>query len=388
MMNLALVLPAYKGGGAEKVSEILAKSLTETGNYKVILYVGDTEQRYVDNGLAAGLEIRRLPAGIKFYSRKMTRTIGEYLSQDHMDVAIFTIVMPEYPILLRTLAPHCRILFHLHGLPLYEYKAMLQDKNRNRSGLSKAFRILREQLFHLYRHHLESDYLRTYNDVDGYIVLCDSYRQQVEKIVGTRPEDSRVVTMYNPLPRVICQPDSGHGRTVLYVGRLSYADKRPDRLLRIWARVAPEYPDWRLKIVGDGPYRADMERMVQDLGIAGSVEFCGYCSDPTPYYAEASILCLTSEFEGWGMVLAEGQQAGVWPMAFDVCAGVRELVGTDGTRGTLVRPYSEKAYAGKLKRLMADPARLAALRPSMMTSTAKYAPDAVIAAWDRYLSSL
>ena len=45
-------------------------------------------------------------------------------------------------------------------------------------------------------------------------------------------------------------------KTVVYVGRVEFIDKRVDRLMRIWKRVCHEVPDWQLVIVGDGAYRA------------------------------------------------------------------------------------------------------------------------------------
>lgn len=53
------------------------------------------------------------------------------------------------------------------------------------------------------------------------------------------------------------------------------------------------------------------------------VTLCGYTSDPQEVYKDASILCLTSSFEGWGLVLAEAHNNGVVPIAFECSAGVR-----------------------------------------------------------------
>lgn len=393
--KVAFILPVYEGGGAERVTDMISAALNATGRYDCTIMVWKTNTEYMDIARSKGLQVIALSGNDNeesasgFQTPATTAYIGRLLGDGGFSAAVIAMLPLEDPDTVRRMAPGCRLIYHHHGMPMYEIREKLTIKAEHSSRMLALWREMREKVMHKYRHQFASRYRMIYESVDNMVVLCPAYKQELDRIVGATGSDSRISAIYNPVAVSVRDTrPADHGRTVLYVGRLNYSDKRPDRLLRIWAQVAPEYSDWRLKIVGDGPYRADMERMVQDLGIAGSVEFCGYCSDPTPYYAEASILCLTSEFEGWGMVLAEGQQAGVWPMAFDVCAGVRELVGTDGTRGTLVRPYSEKAYAGKLKRLMADPARLAALRPSMMTSTAKYAPDAVIAAWDRYLSSL
>jgi len=396
--RIAFIMPCYLGGGAERVTDILASGLSELYGYKTTIMVYLTKPEYVATGRKRGLDIELLPGSESadntavFHDPDFTLKVGKLLKQGGYSVAIMC-MLPLCDIsILRREAPDCRLLFHLHGKPLFEVKDRLFLKNINASRTMAIWRRVRERLFHIYRHRIEDYYLKLYNEVDGFITLCDSYRHEIERIVDATSQNSHAVAMYNPLADHSASSsssyDESHGKTVLYVGRLSYVDKRPDRLLRIWAGVVPEFPDWCLKIVGDGPYREEMERMVHDLGIAGSVEFCGYAADPSPYYAEASILCLTSEFEGWGMVLAEGQRAGVWPVSFDMCAGVRELVGTDGTRGTLVSPYSEKKYARVLRALMSAPERIAALRPAMMASTDKYSAGEVIAGWDRYLERI
>lgn len=393
MKKLVFVVPVYKDGGAERVTDMIATELQATGCYDVTLLVQQTESMFVDMAQRKGLKLEYLPTDKDYYRSGMAVALGSKLHEMGADIAVVTVAIPDQPDLIRREAPGCKLLFHLHGKPLFEYGNILAERCDRHPWPMNRLRRLREMVTHLYRRHVCRDYRRVYDAVDGYVVLCDAYRRNVERLLKIDSGSSRVVAMYNPLSEAILAmtPEEAlrpRSRTVLYVGRLSYPDKRVDRLIRIWARVAPKHPEWRLRIVGDGPERGALEAQVQELGIEGSVEFCGYATNIVPYLSDASILCLTSQFEGWGMVLAEAQAAGVWPMSFNVSAGVEELIGTDGTRGTLVKPYSEAAYARALSELMDDPARLDALRPGMMASIRRYTPAAIAAAWDSYLRSL
>lgn len=85
---------------------------------------------------------------------------------------------------------------------------------------------------------------------------------------------------------------------------------RVDRLLRIWSLVEANFPDWELKVVGDGRERRNLEKEAAGLGLH-RVRFCGHSTRVEEHYATAAILCLTSSFEGWGLVLVEAQAAGV-----------------------------------------------------------------------------
>ena len=113
------------------------------------------------------------------------------------------------------------------------------------------------------------------------------------------------------------------------------------------------------------------------------IEFCGYSENPEVHYATASILCLTSSHEGWGMVLAEAMASGVVPMAFDCSLGVRELLGSG--RGVLVRPFDEEEYARQLSALMEsedDRARYRALYPEYVE---RFSVSEVAKNWMRIL---
>ena len=407
--HIAFLLPVYAGGGAERVTETVALALEATGHYKVTILVWRADPGLVDTARSKGLDIVRLPCpesatDLELYrTPQLTDHVGHLLADGGYTALIMAMVPLEHIDRLRSIAPNCKLIFHHHGVPLYEVKEKLVMKAAKSSPILAAWRAMRERIIHKYRRQFAARYKAIYHDMDSVVVLCDAYRRQMEHIVGADHATSRIVALYNPLSTQQPATDSavgyGHARTrclktahsdktVLFVGRLSYTDKRVDRLLRIWAMVAPQHPGWTLKIVGDGPERANLEALAQQLGITGSIQFCGYSANTAPYYSEASILCLTSEFEGWGMVLAEAQANGVWPIAFNVSAGVEELIGTDATRGTLVKPYSEKAYASALSALMADPARLDAMRPAMIASTRRYTPTAIANAWHRYLTSL
>lgn len=395
--RIAFLLPVYAGGGAERVTETVALGLEATGLYDATILVWRADRHFVDEAATRGLKIVQLPyhsckEGLEEYrTPQLTEHTARFLADGDYSALIMAMAPLEYTDILRNIAPRCKLIFHHHGVPMYEVKEKLVMKAARSSRLLAAWRSMREHITHKYRRQFAIRYKTIYDAMDSVVVLCDAYRRQMERIVGATPADSRIVALHNPLSTPVgtrCCASTRDSRTVLFVGRLSYPDKRVDRLIRIWAMVAPQHPGWTLKIVGDGPERANLEAQAAQLGITGSVQFCGYATDPTQYYQEASILCLTSEFEGWPGVLIEAQANSVWPIVFNASAGIEEIIGTDSTRGTLVRPYSETAYARALSALMADPAHLDALRPAMIASTARYTPDAIAADWHRYLTAI
>ena len=148
----------------------------------------------------------------------------------------------------------------------------------------------------------------------------------------------------------ICLPKI-KSKTVLFVGRLHNLSKGVDRLLEIWSRVYFKHPDWNLKIVGDGPDRSQLEKMAAELSL-DNISFEGFQS-PGPYYEEAQIFCMTSTFEGFGMVLTEAMQHGNVPLAFQSYSSITDIV-DDGVDGYLIKPFDIEEYASRLDELMGN----------------------------------
>jgi glycosyltransferase involved in cell wall biosynthesis len=99
--------------------------------------------------------------------------------------------------------------------------------------------------------------------------------------------------------------------TVLYVGRF-YRRKRVDSLLLAAAALRVRIPGIEFRIVGDGPRASSLKRLAQRLDLSGTVSWLGNVTRAqlAAEYNRASIFCLPSEQEAFGIVLAEAMAAG------------------------------------------------------------------------------
>ncbi|WP_165171946.1 glycosyltransferase family 4 protein [Adlercreutzia sp. ZJ242] len=107
---------------------------------------------------------------------------------------------------------------------------------------------------------------------------------------------------------------------LLWVGRFDIF-KRPEEALRIAKLVFDSRPNARLVYVGASGYETYEEELCEtarELGIADRVQLCGYQDDTAPYYQEASVLLLTTEVEGFCMVLLEASAFGVPAVAYEL----------------------------------------------------------------------
>jgi len=92
--------------------------------------------------------------------------------------------------------------------------------------------------------------------------------------------------------------------TFVNVGRLS-PEKNQTRLIRAFAAVHAENPRTRLIVVGSGPLAGDLEALVAELGLQGSVFLTGMQRNPHAIMAKADCFVLSSDYEGQPMVLLE-----------------------------------------------------------------------------------
>lgn len=143
-------------------------------------------------------------------------------------------------------------------------------------------------------------------------------------------------------------------RNILFIGRF---DPRNGvkTAIRAFARLRNSRSDVRLVIVGDGPLRPLVERLVPDE-VRDDVVFTGRVNRLRPrYLASAEILCTPCSLASFGMVLLEGMSAGR-PVVASRISGF-ELVMRDGVDGLMVdRPDDEAAFAAALDQLLDDPA--------------------------------
>jgi len=150
--------------------------------------------------------------------------------------------------------------------------------------------------------------------------------------------------------------------TVLCVAR-QYPRKRVVDLIEAFALVRVRLPQAHLVIIGDGPEHGALQRRVQELQLQQAVALLGALPDDGEvrrWYARASLFCLPSEQEGFGIVFLEAMASGL-PVVSTTAAAIPEVV-PDQRAGLLVAPRDPAALAAALVRLLEDPTLVSQLR--------------------------
>lgn len=152
---------------------------------------------------------------------------------------------------------------------------------------------------------------------------------------------------YQPLPL--------HSPAITTVAGM-YSRKGIAELITAFTKIAAEFPQAHLYLVGDGPDRPLFEKMVQNSHLKHRIHFEGFQPEPQRYMLATDIFVLASHCESFGLVLTEAREAGCAIIASNV-DGIPETL-DHGQAGLLVPPQDSQTLADTLAQLLRDPALL------------------------------
>lgn len=390
MNVLFITMPAVvpNKGGIGRVTGILAEELEKKGvrcRYLALL-------RENEDGADAGRQFYLpFPREKNFSSPENQRFYERLLSEQKIDVVIFQCSFKKFP--FKKFKGHPPLIFVLHNDPC-EYSAHIADKAaarllcvpaRTRRLITPLFsHVLTPIKICLRRMKMRRLHQWNFGLADRFVLLSKSYvKGFVAHLAGT-PDVSKLTAVYNPCsytppPLAGCSESFPQKEKILlFVGRLNFIQKRPDIFLKIWARLQTDFPDWRAEILGDGRDTEALKVLAGKLNL-DRVRFRGF-ADPKKFYQSAPILCMTSSTEGFPMVMCEASSQGCVPVAFDSFAPAQEII-VSGENGFLIKPFDLDAYAGTLRALMSDPARLDALSKNAVGNARRFSAGRIADEW-------
>ena len=218
------------------------------------------------------------------------------------------------------------------------------------------------------------------------IVQFDSYRAHYSSYL-----QNRIVVIPNPVTPAkdgaSSNRQSDFRKTLLFVGHLAY-QKNPEVLLRAFAELASDFPDWDLDIVGQGEYRIRLEKIVATLNIKDQVRFLGKTTQIENMYQKAHLFCLPSLWEGFPNALAEALAYSLPAVGFAECAGVNELI-RNGQNGLLAEGNGDPRHlATSLRKLMKSAELREELGRGAVKSIEDYSEKRIFNQWEELMMNI
>jgi glycosyltransferase involved in cell wall biosynthesis len=210
-----------------------------------------------------------------------------------------------------------------------------------------------------------------------FILLSPSFIPVAQKFSRVKSAE-KFLSIPNPISIPLPDEDISREKEIIYVGRIEYNQKRTDRVIDIWKELESKYPDWKLTIVGDGEDREDLQKRIDGYGLK-RVEITGFVN-PINYYKRSSILLLTSEYEGFGLVVAEAMSQGVVPVVYNSFESVKDLI-TDGYNGVLVeKPFSVSGFVRRVQELIEN-TELHVLSQNSRIASKRFSVNTIVQDW-------
>lgn len=389
-MNILFLMKVFEVGGQEVVTLTLAESFTAHGHSVSIACFNKPNL----------LMTARADKRIKFftlddfcYSAENVKRLRSILTGNDIDIVINQWGLPYVPAKVLTKA---KIGLNVKTIAIYHNSP---DSNARIKDVEIALNGICNPLKRLFLHFKKNAYklitslsMRyVYEHSDLYMVLSPSFVEKFKKFTGIR-NAGHLVVQTNP----VTIDASGYiyssekkQKEIIYMGRIDYNQKRVVRVLETWAMLEPRFSDWRLTIVGDGPERINMEHYANELGLK-HVQFEGF-QKPRPYYERASILVLTSEYEGFPLVLAECMSFGVVPVVYGSYSAVYDII-NDGKDGIVI-PYDKYGFhaecmAKRLSVIMSDDELRNRMAEMAREKSKEYSIETIYGQWEKVLHQL
>ena len=390
-MNILFLMKVFEVGGQEVVTSTLAQSFVSHGHSVTIVSFKQPNPLMLER-LDKRIEVFTLDEFC--YSKENVEKLRSVLINKQINIVINQWGLPYIPakvlneakkeLAIKTIAVY-------HNSPdsnarIKEVEiALLQTRNHLKRWMLQCKKFAFKQI--------TSQSMRyVYNHSDLYMVLSPSFIDKFKDFTGIK-HPNHLIVQTNPVTVDASDyifSSEKKWKEIIYMGRIDYNQKRVYRVIDTWSVLEKQFPDWQLTVVGDGPERKKLEQQVKDLGLQ-HVSFEGFQSS-IPYYERASILILTSEYEGFPLVLAECMSFGVVPVVYGSYSAVYDII-KHKENGMIVQPQNGKFEVNEMAKQLAfvmenESKRNEMAQNAILTSKRDYSLESIYRSWEKVFDKL
>jgi len=167
---------------------------------------------------------------------------------------------------------------------------------------------------------------------------------------------------------------------LLAIGRMDY-NKGYDLLLDIFEKLTLAFPDWKLRIIGDGPLKKKIISRIETSGLNDRVEILSPTNQIIDQYLQASVYLMTSRTEALPMVLLEAKACGLPVVSFNCETGPSDII-NNGKDGYLIDCFNVDQMTEKVSILCSDPELRRQFGTNGRESIKKFLPEVIAQKWE------
>ena len=357
-MKITLLIGSLAGGGAERVVCNLANYLADNGHEVTVLTVSDQQTYKINSNVKHvvlyGESNSKLPH--KVINLIRLYRMNRYFRKTNVDVYITFLPKLTSFIFAQKQFIKCPIILAERADPATFCNA--SEKNKN--------------IFEKY-----------YPLADGYIFQTEDARNYYEE-QGINTENSVVIP--NAInSEFIRPPYQGERRKVIVgAGRLT-KQKNFSLLIRAFAEINKDFPEYVLEIYGDGPLKNDLKNEAKELGISEKVKFQGYVENLGDRIQDATMFVLSSDFEGMPNALMEAMALGLPVISTDCPAGGSKYLIREGENGYLITVGDIENLAKKIYYLLDNKDVQKKIATEAIKIQSDLLSDNIYARWENFI---
>jgi len=252
----------------------------------------------------------------------------------------------------------------------------------------RTWKIIRE--FHSEKNYRSKHAQSLFKKVQGH--LSDFYEfncvdKKFDRVVVLTNEDKEtnwvgwknVSVIPNPVAFHCETPSSLNEKTVISMGRLHHV-KNFSSLIRAFELVVEKYPDWILKIYGNGELENSLKSQIEDAGLQNNGFLKGFSSNIQEPLSQSSIFAFSSLVEGFALVIVEAMECGLPVVSYQCPCGPKDII-SDGKDGFLVPVNDEKMMADRICALIEDEEMRRNMGIAALNTAKNYRADSIAGQW-------
>lgn len=381
-MKIVYCLPQlFHPGGIERIVSIKANYLVEVYGYDVTIVVANQKKQVpffklhekikivdlnidYDKALSQPL-FKRLYLRHKLQKEHKTK-LSKYLFTNHPDIVISTFT--HEAAFLPQIKDGSKKVLEFHFCKGHKIK------------MAKAFHFgFITKLAYYYRCWQEENII--IHKYDQFVVLTDEDKNLWKNKINNVTNIPNILSFRN-----VDKYADLKSKTAIAVGRLDN-QKGFDTLINMWAEIVKQCKDWKLNIFGQGEDEDYLNQLICKLNLKDSVFINRPDKNIQQRYLESSLLLMTSNYEGWGLVLTEAMQCGLPVVAFACKCGPKDII-NNGVDGFCI-PYKNKnLFVKHAIQLMNDEKLRFTMGYNARNNIQRYSIDNVMPKWHDLFNKL
>lgn len=352
MMNVCIFNGGMsRGGGTERITQVLANALAKDEQYHVTVLNLNNE---------FGISYFPLSGNVEFHTLHKQSIQEKILELASFLRAHKTNVLIDVDIMLGIYALPATFLYPYTKLISWEMFNIRNDIGSKHTKLIRKI-CLRRSAYYV-------------NQTKG----------DMEAFINEMPVKCPITYIYNPCEINYSYTDYDmDSKTIVTAGHFFYT-KGYDLAIEVARLVFDKHPDWRWEFYGDGSKLEECKSLVRKYGLENHVIFCGRTQDIISAFKKAAMYVMTSRTEGFGLVLTEAKSCNLPTLAYDIDFGPREII-DDGISGYLVEAFNAQEMANRICELIEDDTKRKDFAAHAKRNCEKFSIEAFVSNWKEVL---